>query len=63
MGLPGVVGVGVGEAGGKPSLKVLIQVPDAELEKRIPKQLEGFLIETQAVGTIQAQRSGDPGRR
>jgi hypothetical protein len=65
MALPNVVGVGVGEQGGKPVLEVLVdrKAPEAELapEEAIPEAIDGFGVHVREVGVPIAERSGDSG--
>ncbi len=53
MALPGVVGVYVGALDdGTPCIKVLVVKLTTELEKKIPKELEGFPVVVVETGGI-----------
>ncbi|HVT58622.1 MAG TPA: hypothetical protein VHR45_09490 [Thermoanaerobaculia bacterium] len=54
MGIPGVVGVGVGERAGLPTLKVMLNRPLADLPTTLPTVLEGIPLEVEVVGEISA---------
>ena len=60
MNVPGVVGVGIGECEGEPCIRVLVEDRTPELESRIPKELEGFKVDIEATGPIQAQPETPP---
>ena len=56
MAIPGVTGIGIGE-GDRPSsrvIKVYVERKNSDLEKRIPKQLEGYPVKTEATGEFKA---------
>ena len=53
--LPGVVGVAVGECAGTECLLVFVEQETPELARQIPQELEGFPVQVQATGPIQAQ--------
>ncbi len=53
MRISGVAGVGIGECNGAPCIKVYIEKETLET-KNIPNQLEGFKIETEFTGPIEA---------
>jgi hypothetical protein len=59
MRLPNVVGVGIGEKGGKPVIKVLVtrKVPVSSLkpEEVIPKTLGGYRTDVEEIGSVSAQ--------
>ena len=59
MRLPNVVGVGIGEKGGKKVIKVLVthKVPAASLkpEDVIPKRVGGYEIDVDEIGSVTAQ--------
>ncbi len=55
MSIPGVVGVGIGECEGQPCLKVLVEEESPELERQIPKQLEGFKVDIEVTGALKTQ--------
>lgn len=52
--MPGVVGVGIGAFDGKPVIKVLVVKKTPELEKKIPKMVEGYLVLIEETGEIRA---------
>ena len=54
MGLPGVVGTGLGECSGKPCIKVFVAKKTPDLLKQIPSTLEGHLVEVQETGEFRA---------
>ena len=54
MSIPGVVGTGIGELEGKPCIKVLVVKKSKELEKKIPKILEGYQVDIDETGEIRA---------
>lgn len=53
MNTPGVVGVGIGECGSKPCIKVFLEKETPE-SKNIPKQLEGFKVDAEVTGPFRA---------
>ncbi|MBU7585890.1 MAG: hypothetical protein KAF91_23940 [Nostoc sp. TH1S01] len=53
--IDGVVGVGISECEDKPCIKVYLDNESPNLKKQIPKQLDGFKVDTQVTGTIEAQ--------
>lgn len=55
MSIPGVVGVGIGECEAKPCLKVFVTQQTVELERQIPQQVEGYKVDIEATGPIEAQ--------
>ena len=52
MDLPGVVGTGQGLHEGKPCIKVFVIKCSPELEKQIPKQLEGYPVVIEETGVF-----------
>lgn len=54
MAIPGVVGVYVGalEDGKSPCLKVMVVKKTPELERRIPKSLDGYPVVVEETGVI-----------
>ena len=56
MGLPGVVGIGEGRCGGVPCIRVFVTEISAELTRRLPKTISGYLLEVDESGPIQARR-------
>jgi hypothetical protein len=59
LGLPNVVGVGVGEHGGEPVIKVFVaqKVPESALaeDERVPESLEGYEVDVEAIGELRAE--------
>jgi len=55
LSINGVVGVGISECDDKPCIKVYLENESPHLKKQIPKQLDGFKVDTQVTGAIQAQ--------
>ena len=53
--LPGVVGVGIGQCGDEPCIKVMAAYSSPELTARLPKRLEGYAVELQVTGPITAR--------
>jgi hypothetical protein len=53
MSLPGVVGVGIGNCEEKPCIKVYVKEKTPELERQVPKQLEGFEVNVEMTGPIE----------
>jgi hypothetical protein len=51
--LPNVTGVGIGERGGKPVIKVF--VTEQVLESRVPASIEGYEVDVEEIGVIQAE--------
>lgn len=54
MSIPGVVGTGIGEFEGRPCIKVLVVKKTEELEKKIPKTLDGYKVVIDETGEIRA---------
>ena len=65
LALPNVTGVAIGERAGKPVIKVFVteKLPQAELapEERVPTSLEGYDVDVDAIGFIEAQTPGKQG--
>lgn len=59
MGLPNVIGVGIGEKAGKPVIKVFVTQRVSESDPRpqdiIPERLEGYEIDVEEIGAVTAQ--------
>ena len=53
MNIPGVVGVGIGECDKTPCIKVYLEKETLE-SKSIPKQLEGFKVDIEITGPLEA---------
>ncbi len=57
MSLKGVVGVYVGALDdGKPCIGVLVEKKTPELEKKIPKSLEGYPVKIDETGTVRPMK-------
>jgi len=54
MTLPGVVGVGIGETGGKPCLLVLVDNITPEVRAKIPTILNGYSVVVERSGKFTA---------
>ena len=54
MAIDGVVGVGISECEGKPCLEVYLENESPNLRRQIPTQLDGFKVDTEVTGPIQA---------
>lgn len=52
LNLSGVVGVGIGECKKKPCIRVFVEKRTPELERRIPKQIEGIDVDVEVTGPI-----------
>lgn len=55
MALPGVVGVAIGQCGDARCIRVMVAHKTPELERRVPKRLEGYVVEVQETGPIRAR--------
>ena len=56
MSLAGVVGTAQGLCHDKPCIKVYVIDLTPELEKKIPKTIEGYVVDVEATGEIRALR-------
>ncbi len=54
MSLPGVVGTGQGLCKGKPCIKIYVAQMSPELSERLPKEIEGYLVDMEITGVIKA---------
>ena len=54
MAIEGVVGVGIGECEGEPCVKVLLENDSPDLKRQIPTQLDGYPVDTEVVGSLEA---------
>jgi hypothetical protein len=52
MSIPGVVGTAIGECQGRPCIMVLVKKRTADLTKKIPSNLGGFLVVVEETGAI-----------
>jgi len=59
LALPNVTGVGIGERNGEPVIKVLVteKLPETDLapEERVPASLDGYEVDVEAIGFVEAQ--------
>lgn len=59
MQMPNVQGVGIGEEGGNPVVKVFVtrKVPESELQSQeiVPRDLEGYKTDVEEIGVITTQ--------
>jgi hypothetical protein len=54
MSIPGVVGTGQGLCEGKPCIKVFVIQKTPELDRKIPKTLDGYPVVIEETGEIKA---------
>ena len=54
MSIPGVVGTAQGLCDNKPCIKVYVIKRSLELEQKIPKKIEGFVVEVEETGEFHA---------
>ena len=54
MAVPEVVGTGEGLCNNKPCIKVFVVKKTSELQKKIPRTLEGYPVELEETGEIRA---------
>ncbi len=55
MSIPGVVGTAQSLCGGKDCIHIYVVTMTPELEKRLPKNLEGYPVEVQVTGEFKAR--------
>ena len=55
MSIPGVVGTGIGECEGKACIRILVAKKTPELLQKIPSELEGFVVDVEETGEIEAR--------
>ena len=55
MSIPGVVGTGIGACEGKPCIRIFVVKKTPELLKKIPSNLEGFVVDVEETGEIRAR--------
>ena len=59
LALPNVTGVGIGQRDGKPVIRVFVseKLPESDLapEERVPASLDGYEVDVEAIGSIEAQ--------
>ena len=54
MALPGVVGVGIGEHGGEPCIRVMVETATPAVRAAIPDQLGGYPVIVDETGPFRA---------
>jgi len=52
MSIPGVVGTAQGQEDGKSCIKIYVNERTAELDRRIPKRLDGYAVIMEVSGAI-----------
>jgi hypothetical protein len=62
MGLPGVVGTGIGLCDEQPCIKVFVAGPAAALRERIPQEVDGYRVELEGTGPFEARDTAGPPR-
>jgi hypothetical protein len=55
---PGIAGTTIGECGGEPCIKVLVQSPSDDLRERIPEQFEWYAVQMQVAGKTRTLDQG-----
>jgi hypothetical protein len=56
MAVPGVVGTGIGLCGGARCIVVFVVERNAEIERRVPKEADGFPVRIEAGGRVYRRR-------
>ena len=54
MSIPGVIGTGQGLCDGKPCIKVFVIKKTAELDRKIPGEIEGYKVKIEETGILRA---------
>ena len=54
MAIPGVVGVAIGESGGRACILVLTAVDSGQIRERIPATVDGYPVVLQYTGDVRA---------
>ena len=54
MALPGVVGVGIGEHGGEPCIRVMVEIATPAVRAEIPDQFGGYPVIVEETGPFRA---------
>lgn len=52
MSIPGVIGTGQGLCDGKPCIKVFVIKKTAELDRKIPGEIEGYKVKIEETGIL-----------
>ena len=55
MSIPGVVGTGIGACEGTPCIRIFVAKKTPELLQKLPSKLEGFVVDVEETGTIEAR--------
>ena len=56
LALPGVVSIGIGlDSSGNQAIIIGVEKDDSEVNRQLPKELEGYTVIVRQVGTIEAQ--------
>ena len=59
LALPNVTGIGIGERDGRPVIRVFVseKLPESDLapEERVPVSLDGYEVDVEAIGFVEAQ--------
>lgn len=58
MSIPGVVGTGIGECEGNPCIRIMVKRKTPELQKKIPAEADGFVVDVIETGEFQARDTG-----
>jgi hypothetical protein len=63
LALPNVTGIGIGERGGRPVIKVFVtqKVPESALRPNelVPEQLDGYEVDVEESGVLEAQANDE----
>ncbi len=54
LSIPGVVGAGIAKLGERPSIMVMVQEKTPDIEKRIPKEIDGYSVIIEETGPFKA---------
>ena len=54
MSISGLIGIGQGLCDGEPCIKVFLIKKTRELEKKIPRELEGYKVQIEETGEVRA---------
>ena len=52
MRIPGVTGTAIGQSQGEPCILVLTSAPDAKVQDKIPKRVQGYLVVIRYIGQV-----------
>src|SRR5687767_9467883 len=56
MSIPGVAGVGIGDCGGTPCIKVFVTETTSSVTRHIPTRLDGYEVAIEETGEFRAPR-------